>query len=231
MRSEHKIFSSVRTSAAAVAAALLLGPFLLTALMVVAGAGPLHDADQAVTDRLHAYALAHPGWVETMAWWSLVFDPNVWRLGSLGLVGWLWWRHNDRLTAIWVTTTMIAGGLLGVLLKLLIGRHRPEFLDPVAQAAGLSFPSGHALNNALGAAVFLLVLLPTVRERPAARVLLWTAAILIPLVTAYSRVLLGVHWTSDVLAGLLVGLAVPAVTVPVFRRLAGRRSVPESVRG
>jgi membrane-associated phospholipid phosphatase len=104
---------------------------------------------------------------------------------------------------------MTAGGVLGVVLKLLVGRHRPDLLDPVARASGYSFPSGHALNNALAASVFLLVLLPVF---PRKRAFLWAGAIVIPLITGLSRIGLGVHWTSDVVAGWLLGVAVTAVT-------------------
>jgi undecaprenyl-diphosphatase len=116
---------------------------------------------------------------------------------------------------------MAVGGILGVLLKLLVGRDRPELLDPVAQAAGYSFPSGHALNSALAAGVFLLVLLPFVRDHPGRRAALWAGVILLPLLTGLSRVFLGVHYTSDVVAGWLLGVAVVAATTVAFE---GRRA-------
>ncbi|MFI5891602.1 phosphatase PAP2 family protein [Actinoplanes sp. NPDC051513] len=197
----------LRQTSPAIGAILLLAPFVLLAVMVVGRVGWLHQLDRSVTDALHDFALNHPWWVEAMTWWSLVFHPNAWRLAALGLVIWLA-RRGARPQAWWVAVTMTAGGILGALLKLAFGRDRPDLLDPVARAVGYSFPSGHALNNALGAAVFLIVLLPFTADRPRARFWLWAGAVVIPLITCLSRVALGVHWTSDVLAGWALGVAI-----------------------
>jgi membrane-associated phospholipid phosphatase len=212
---EHAL--EIRVAVASVAAVGLLVPVALLAVLVVGDVDWLHRLDGDVTDSLHHFADGHPGWVFLMKAWSLVFDPNSWRAGALVLAIWLVRRRHAWSLAIWVAVTMAAGGILGAVLKLLVGRHRPDLLEPVARASGYSFPSGHALNNALGAAVFVLVLLPLVRDHPRRRAALWTAAVVIPLVTAVSRVGLGVHWTSDVVAGLLLGVAVAAATATAYR--------------
>jgi undecaprenyl-diphosphatase len=211
---EHAL--GVRLTGAAVLAMLVLIPFALIAVLIVGDVGWLHHLDQQVADGLHSFAARHAGWVRFMAVWSVVFDPNSWRVAALVLAIWLIrWRGAWPL-ALWVIITMTAGGILGAVLKLLVGRNRPDFLDPVARASGYSFPSGHALNNALGAAVFLLVLLPLVRDRTGLRVALWAGAIVIPLITGLCRIGLGVHWASDVLAGWLLGVAVVAATATAF---------------
>jgi membrane-associated phospholipid phosphatase len=221
----------VRLTVASVAAVALLIPFALIAVLIVGDVDWLHRLDLTVTDSLHTFAEGHHGWVRFMTVWSLVFDPNTWRAGALILAVWLVRRRKSWPLALWVIVTMVAGGLLGVILKLLVGRNRPELLDPVARASGYSFPSGHALNNALGAAVFLLVLLPLVRRRPLGRIALWTAAIVVPLVTGLSRVLLGVHWTSDVVAGWLLGVAVVAATATAFQARRRRRPADVATEG
>ncbi len=223
----------LRLGAAAAAALLLLVPFALVAVLIVGDWAPLHDLDRSVTDALHGFAVGHRGWVVAMVVWSFVFDPNTWRLAALILAIWLW-RREARALAIWVALTMTVGGLLGMVLKLLVGRNRPDLLDPVARAAGYSFPSGHALNNALGAAVFLLVLLPFVKDKPVWRAVLWGGAVVIPVLTAVSRVGLGVHWTSDVLAGLILGPAVVLAMVAgyqTWRGRYGRRPVEVATEG
>ncbi|MFG2048487.1 phosphatase PAP2 family protein [Micromonospora sp. NPDC048935] len=204
----------LRLTLAATAAFLVLVPFALLALLVLGAWAPLHRLDTAVTAALHGYALDHPAWVVLMRIWSELFAPMPLRAVTLLLVIWLL-RRGARRLALWATTTMVVGGSFGPLLKLLVGRDRPELLDPVARAAGYSFPSGHALNATLTAGVLLLVLLPYA-GRGLGRAALWVAALLLTIVTGLSRVALGVHFTSDVLGGWLLGVAVVAATTAAF---------------
>ncbi|HET6480992.1 MAG TPA: phosphatase PAP2 family protein [Actinoplanes sp.] len=219
---EHAL--EVRLAAVAAGVVVLLVPFAVIAAMVVGGVDWLHRIDQDVSVAVHDYSATHPHLVDFMRVWCLAFDPWTWRLAALGLVVWLA-RRGARRLAWWVAITTAAGGLLGVLLKLLFERERPSFLDPVATAVGYSFPSGHALNNALGAAVVLAVLLPRVRHKR------WLLAvgIAVPALTGAFRIGLGVHYLSDVLAGWLFGLAVVAATTAAFvaRR---RRPAPAGAR-
>lgn len=215
----------LRLTLAAAAAVLVLVPFALLALLVLGAWPPLLRLDASVTDAFHGYALAHPAWVRAMTVWTHVFGPGPLRVATAVVVVWLLRRRAPRLAA-WVVTTMLVGGLLGALLKLLVGRNRPDLLEPVARAAGYSFPSGHALNAALAAGVLLLVFLPFARHSRAGRVALWTAATLLTVVTGLSRIALGVHWTSDVVGGWVLGTAVVAATAAGFatwRTGAGHR--------
>ncbi|HET6530111.1 MAG TPA: phosphatase PAP2 family protein [Actinoplanes sp.] len=224
----------VRLGVAGVLAPVLLVPFALLAVFVAGDWAPLHEMDRSVTDTLHRFAEGHPLVVDFAQVWSVVFGPMPLRVAALILVIWLIRRHHARRLALWVVVTMTAGGVLAALLKLLVGRDRPELLDPVARAAGFSFPSGHATNAALTAAVFLLVLLPFARERPGRRVGLWAVALVVTVVTGLSRIVLGVHWTSDVVAGWLLGVAVVAATTVAFqswRARQGRRPAPAAVEG
>ncbi|WP_229400891.1 phosphatase PAP2 family protein [Micromonospora okii] len=205
----------LRLTLAVVAVLLGLVPFALLVLLLDAR-GPLRRLDASVTDALHGYALDHPGWVTFMTVWTHTLGPWPLRAAVLAVVVWLLSRRARRL-AWWAATTMAVGGLLSPLLKLLVGRERPDLLDPVAHAAGYSFPSGHAVNAALAAGVLLVVFLPYARERPAARWALWAAAVVLAGLTGVSRVALGVHWTSDVVAGWLLGAATVAATAAAFR--------------
>lgn len=216
----------LRLTTASLVALLVLVPFALLAVLVTGGWSPLHDLDERVTDALHSWALGHPHWTAANLWLTNIFDPNPLRVAALGLVIWLLRRRARRL-ALWVVTTMAVGGLLGVLLKLLVGRHRPDLLEPVARAAGFSFPSGHALNAALTAGVFVLVLLPVARG--AKRWVLWGAAVAVTVLTGLSRIVLGVHWTSDVVAGWLLGIAVVTATAAAFPRIRPEPVVEEGL--
>jgi undecaprenyl-diphosphatase len=223
----------LRLTLAATAAFLVLVPFALLALLVLGAWSPLSRLDAAITDALHGYAVDHPTRVRLTEVWTDVFGPGPLRVLAAGVVVWLLWRGAPRL-ALWVVTTMTVGGLLGALLKLLVGRHRPDLLDPVARAAGFSFPSGHALNATLAAGVLLLVFLPFARRRRPLRVALWTAAVLIAVLTGLSRIALGVHWTSDVVGGWLLGVAVvaaPAAGFSTWRTRVGRRPARTAEEG
>ncbi|MBU8857521.1 MULTISPECIES: phosphatase PAP2 family protein [unclassified Micromonospora] len=210
---EHSL--GLRLTLTVVAAFLVLVPFALLALLVLGTWPPLQRLDASIAEVFHGYARDHPAWVGVMTVWTHVFGPGPLRVAAVVLVVWLVRRGAPRL-AVWVVVTMVAGGLLGALLKLLVGRDRPDLLAPVARAAGYSFPSGHALNATLAAGVLLLVFLPFVRASGRGRVALWTAALLVTVVTGLSRIALGVHWISDVVGGWVLGVAVVAATSAAF---------------
>lgn len=214
--------SALRPSRTSTVGLLMFLPFALLAGLVLGGWPPLHRFDVAVTEHLHGIAVAHPFWVRVMSVWTDAFAPMPLRAGALILVLWLA-RRGARRLVVWVVTTMVVGGLLGPLLKLLVGRARPALPDPVAEAPGLAFPSGHALNAMLAAGVLVVVFLPrppvparagqpVTRAEPVVRAAVWSGALSLALITGFSRVALGVHWSSDVLAGWLLGLTVVTAT-------------------
>ena len=160
MRPDHDLCLEVRRTVAAVGAVALLVPFAVIAALVVGNVGWLHRLDHQVAGVMVEYALGHPGWVRFMAVWSTVFHPMVWRVAALVLAVWLA-RRGARALAWWVAITMAVGGLLGVLLKLLFVRHRPDLfrsrphqrarcrrLSARAPAAGAAPP--RAADHALG---------------------------------------------------------------------------------
>ena len=110
-------------------------------------------------------------------------------------------------------------------LKLLIHRRRPEF-DRLTTAAGWSFPSGHSAAAAAGWAAIALVAFgrSSIRWRAAGAF----AAILIAAVVGASRVLLGVHWLTDVIAGVTVGWSWFLVVTLLFGRSLLGSGQPDS---
>jgi len=203
------------------AAAVVLGvPFLLLALLVRANWSPLVQLDVSVAERMHAIALDQHWLVTLLKAISDVFDPITFRVVTTAVAVLLFWRGRRRL-AIWTLVTIWGAALLGVLLKVVVDRTRPDLVDAVATAPGRSFPSGHALTSTVGCAVLLLLVTPLLRRRW--RVVAIVAAILIPLVVAFARVGLGVHYLSDVVAGELLGLGWVMLTASAFE--AWRRDV------
>lgn len=122
-------------------------------------------------------------------------------------------RTRSRWVVPFLLAVMLGGTLLTETIKQLVDRARPE-LEPVAATLGPSFPSGHTCAAAASWAAFALV-----AGRwwgPRAWPALAGAAVGIAVAVAASRVLLDVHWLTDVLAGLALGWAWFAVCAIAF---------------
>ena len=138
----------------------------------------------------------------------------------LPVVGLLIVKRRFRWLGYLLFTTSI-GALLVVQLKLYFARARPDLAAALRSAHGYSFPSGHAMGSMVvcGALAYLAYrALPTLRMKSAAMAL---AATFVTSVAA-SRVYLGVHWISDVAAGLSAGLlwvVGTTVSYETFRRI------------
>lgn len=112
----------------------------------------------------------------------------------------LWGKFRE---AVFVAGVRLSALLVDSLLKPAVHRARPVLIHPVAHAHGFSFPSGHALG---AASVYLpLALVLLAHHRSSVRWTGWFLAAAICLLVATSRVLLGVHYPSDVIAGLALG--------------------------
>ncbi|MDB5724037.1 MAG: phosphatase family protein [Novosphingobium sp.] len=109
-----------------------------------------------------------------------------------------------RREAILLLATLVSGLLVESAIKALVGRPRPQIVPHLTEAAGMSFPSGHSFNAALG---FIAVALAfaTFSARRSVRWTIIGSAMAISLLVAWSRVWLGVHFPTDVIAGWLGG--------------------------
>ncbi|MFE3636607.1 phosphatase PAP2 family protein [Streptomyces cellostaticus] len=227
MRADRRYGARLLGGAALAAVAAVAFGLLLT--LVEGQWRPLRHLDTSAARDLHAYALRHPGWTDVLHLLSdRIWDPSTLRAAVAVLTGWLLYRRAWRLAA-WAAVTAVAGGLIGLLAKIVVERARPALHDPVAHAAGYSFPSGHAMTATTSFAVFMLVLAPLVPR--AWRVACWCVAVFCVLGVGFTRVALGVHWFSDVLGGWLLGVAVVSLTAWAFeawRADAGRRRTPVS---
>lgn len=118
-----------------------------------------------------------------------------------------------------------AGALvLDPVLKSLVGRLRPVLAHPIAHGTGSSFPSGHALGSMVCYGALLLVFLPAARGR--GRTVLRVVVAAIILIVGISRILLGVHYVSDVVGGWAIGviwLGITAFAFELSRPAAGQR--------
>jgi len=198
--------------------------FALLLLLVRAGWPPLRRLDAAAAQTFNQIDAGRPELVRTAEVVSDVFDPNVFRV-ALTVVAVVYVIHGERHHATWLVVTVFGGAALGFALKEIVGRARPVLPDPVSAAPGLSFPSGHALGASIGCCLLLLITLRFLSRR--GRVAAVIAAAVIVGLVALARVVLGVHFVSDVLAGIALGIGWVAVTTWAY--VAWRRETGQPV--
>jgi undecaprenyl-diphosphatase len=142
-------------------------------------------------------------------------------VGYLLLVG--------KRAAAWLVLVAVVGGVtLNTLLKLGFNRPRPDLVAPVVRVTTASFPSGHAALSAV-AYLTLGALLAQTHVSRHLRIYFMSVGILLALLVGLSRVYLGVHYPTDVLAGWCLGSAWAWACWLVMTRLQqeGRVEAPE----
>lgn len=126
-------------------------------------------------------------------------------LVTLGCAGYLALRRKWR--AMWLVILSIVGGLLmSEGLKQLFQRERPSVVPHLVPVHSLSFPSGHSMLSAVTYLTLGVLLVKTVAHR-GSKVYMLAIAALLPMLVGVSRMYLGVHYPTDVLAGWCAGLA------------------------
>jgi undecaprenyl-diphosphatase len=147
-----------------------------------------------------------PAWVEEMFRdFTALGGTGVLGLLTVASVGYLWLMGLRRV-AVFLVMAIVSGLLLSLALKTGFHRPRPDLVSHGARIYTSSFPSGHSM---LSAVVYLTggALLAVVHTARRVRVYLIGCSILATLLVGVSRVYLGVHWPSDVLAGWAAGAA------------------------
>lgn len=136
--------------------------------------------------------------------------------------------YERRWKRAWFFAATAGGGmLLNVLLKTIFHRVRPESAAEFHQVSW-SFPSGHAMTSII---VYSLVAQWAARDYPAYRREIWTAAVALIAIIGFSRVYLGVHYISDVVAGYSAGFVwlvacVTAARVAVYGKAVTSAPAP-----
>nr|WP_246399924.1 phosphatase PAP2 family protein [Amaricoccus macauensis] len=145
-----------------------------------------------------------PPWLEELA-------RDVTALGGIGILtaitlavaGYLWLQGHHR--SMWVVLASVGSGqVLSSLAKLGFDRPRPDLVPHGMTTYTTSFPSGHSMMSAV---TYLTLAVMLARLQPTAALRTYVIALAIALVVAIgiSRVYLGVHWPTDVLAGWTAG--------------------------
>ncbi len=148
--------------------------------------------------------LLGPQWLEELG-------RDVTALGGWGVLtllvlaagGYLVLKGKPRMAVLLVCGVAL-GRVLGAVLKLGIARPRPDLVPHETQVYTASFPSGHAMMAAV-TYLTLAALLMRVERSPAIRLYLLALAAMVTFGVGVSRVYLGVHWPTDVVAGWAIG--------------------------
>src|SRR5215831_6959839 len=196
--------------------------FALLLLLVRLQWPPVESADHGAATRLNSLVAGHSVVVDVVKAVTWLGSSGVlWMLiGAAAIV--LAVRRRWRLTAY----LLVAGAgalVLDPVLKTLVGRLRPVVAHPIAHGTGDSFPSGHSLGSMVCYGALFLVFLPAARGA-------WRrvfTVVIVALIAAIgvSRLLLGVHYVSDVLGAWALGitwLGVTAVAFELSRSAAGQ---------
>ncbi len=198
-------------------AALALFAAVATAMHLGHTAG----ADHALLQLAQHWRAAHPAVERAMHDLSSLGGTPVLTLATLLAAGYLCSLGRAARAAA-VVGAMVSGVLTLNLLKAAFERARPDPAFAALAQEGLSFPSGHASMSA----VFYLtlgVLIAQRHGRQPERFYLLTVAVLLTLLIGASRVVLGVHWASDVLAGWAFGAGWAALWFSIAARLRDAR--------
>ncbi|RFC46329.1 MAG: undecaprenyl-diphosphatase [Verrucomicrobia bacterium] len=122
----------------------------------------------------------------------------------IGIAGGYLLLESKPRTVLMIVASIGSGTLISFLLKGIFNRPRPELVPHGSYVYTSSFPSGHSFLSAL-TYLTLAIWLSRATKRWRAKVYLLTVAVLLTIMVGLSRVYLGVHWPTDVLAGWTIG--------------------------
>jgi undecaprenyl-diphosphatase len=207
---------------------LALALFAQMAGAVVAGA-PITRLDVEVANWLHEHARASTGLRQVLLLVTHVHStPGILVLALLAGI-WLY-RKGHRYWIVALVASVPGGQVLNVLLKHTFERARPHFVEPLLELSTYSFPSGHAM----GATVlygFLACYAARRAQSWPGRVLPFVLALAMVATVAFSRMYLGVHYLSDVLAAFIEGCGWLAICITGAATLNRRRRERERCAG
>ena len=180
--------------------------------MLLYGAGPL---DRQVYEVL--YAGNRPALAAAARVLTFFGEPTVLIGAGFVVAGWLWRRKHPHLALALMLVILVGRGLSEVQ-KYWIARVRPDVEPHLVMVKTSSFPSGHATSSMI---FYLTIALALTRNTRWHRVAA-AGAILLAVLIGTSRVMLGVHWPSDVIGGWAFGMLWVMLTLRLAERLAAK---------
>ncbi len=172
--------------------------------------------------RLWAHQFTSPAMTNAMRALSFIGSAPVLLAASVVLVVVFWMRWSRR-AAVWLAVSMLGASVLDLTLKHVFHRTRPEPFFGTPLPHSYSFPSGHALASFCFFGV-LAGLMMTRISSPVVRVVIWCAAALMIAAIGFSRIYLGVHYPTDVLAGYAAAAVWVSAVIAVDRSRTRRNA-------
>jgi undecaprenyl-diphosphatase len=124
---------------------------------------------------------------------------------------------GKRNLAFVIVSTVLSGWMVSATIKLLVGRERPDIVPHLVAVHDASFPSGHAMVSAV-TYLTLGTLLASIQQSKLASRYIITISVALTLLIGSSRIFLGVHFPTDVIAGWLLGAAWAMICHAIARR-------------
>lgn len=178
-------------------------------IMLLLGGGTL---DRNIYEAV--YAGGHPALLIIARIFTALGEPTVLVGAGFLIALWLWWRGRERF-ALMLLLVILGGRGITEVEKLAVARPRPNLEAHLTIVKTWSFPSGHATSSMIFYLTLALAFAAGTRWlRPAS-----VAAVLLSLLIGISRVMLGVHWPSDVIGGWAFGMLWVLVTLRPAERL------------
>jgi len=133
----------------------------------------------------------------------------------LALVLYLLFKQKEA--TIWFATTVVLSLALNTVIKVIIGRERPDIhrLAAFANEAGKSFPSGHSIFATIIFGSIFFICLGKLKNR-SSKILLGILCIILIALIMFSRIFVGVHYPSDTIGGFLEGISILLLTYPAY---------------
>lgn len=182
-----------------IAAALLFVGVVLLGFAVVAGWTQTMDLSISTGLVLHV-GTSSPAFIAFMQAVSWIGGGTPRWIIVILLCG-VVWRWCGPRCAVALGGASLFSNLASSLFKLGFGRARPDLIEHLDHQTSFSYPSGHATSAAV--VYLLLAWLAPPRWRPFA----WALALGVIALNAFSRIMLGVHWASDIAGGTMLGAA------------------------
>ncbi len=199
------------------ASILLILAMLILGFAVTAGIGG--DIDFAISNALSLRAGQSPQWLIDVIWAISWIGGGVQRYIIVTLLAVALWFRVGRSAGIAMALASLISSILSDVLKGFYGRLRPDLIPHLDLQHSAAYPSGHATSAAV--VYILFALLMPKAQRPA-----WLAvALVFTLLTGLSRVMLGVHWASDVIGGWMLGTAFAMGAYALMLNLAERNQI------